>query len=363
MQGNVVFFLVAGLIVLVVLVFLVTWTTRQLQRAEGNRAKRDGKSDRSSDGADRSLVQEDKDERGMAPDFVTASSAPDAEMAVSFRPLDESAHVSSATVLVDGGPPEVVAADVADAVPSVADPSVAAAQGAGPDPLSAQRRQERIEAMLRELEIAMAQGPDDGAGGLAEQTPPFVLDQLEAEHAMSSLGEDEVVHLSAYEARTALEAHAESESDLSSGMSSDASGANLSAPDVEEQALDQQLTPRAAGDSRGVVLPDWLSQRLTVPGVLGWLVVWPDGICSSSDQPYDALVIEHFAKLVNQALETARIVGLETAGEVNLRGEEGAIVVAPLTAYGVSTEAFLVVFVEGAQVTPGWLAHPATVDL
>ncbi|MCY0875427.1 MAG: hypothetical protein OWT28_04040 [Firmicutes bacterium] len=346
MQGNELYLLIAGLVVLIVVVFLVTWTTRQLYRVDAKQGK----------ASSRDALKKSEQMQNLVSDTPATEAPTDAEMAVSFRPAEASQGVTSATVLVDGGPPKVVTTERVDTVdtPVTAAPvsDVAETKESPDEAAAALRRQERIDAMLRELDSVVTEPSHPSASGLVEQTPPLVLDQIEAEDAMMSLGEDEIVHLSAYEARAQRSA---SNSDVS-----DSDSLALATEDVETVTLPGQPAPV---DSRGLVLPPWLRQRLATSGVLGWLVVWPDGTCSSSDQVYDELVIEHFARLVNQALETASTVGLERAGEITMRGDEGAIVVAPLASYGVSTEAFVVVFVEAADVATGWLSQQAIGDL
>ena len=138
----------------------------------------------------------------------------------------------------------------------------------------------------------------------AEQSAPLVLGREEMDGADEILDEDHILRRSAYET----------------------------------------LADRSNGDAG---FPESFLQKLDDPRVIGWLTVHPDGYVLASDQPYDDSVIAMFATLAGHAARTAEVVGLTETREFMVRGVEGMIAMAPVSRIVSGREGYLVIFFDG----------------
>lgn len=337
MKGSVIYLIVAAVVVVIVVIVLLLWTSHQLRKVGAMKTEnRDARVSATGEEVGRKR----RAARRSVGEQLEVSSAGQAE---------QSAAQSAAQKT------EVNAAFNAEQIEEHSAEQIAAQNVAqNPDQSGfLWEHNARIQTMLQELEQSVAGMRSDTQGLLAEQVPPFVLEQEDAEDALSLLGEDEIVRLSAYEARLNEEERESPPDDASDQASDQADSVSTTA---EYLSLEAKRSLQG-DDGRSVELPVWLQDRLKQSIVLGWLVVFSDGACAASDQIYDDLVMERFAELVTVAVQTAETVGLERTAELTLRGEDGAIALYPLSAYAIDDNAFLVVFFAETTVPENWLRH------
>lgn len=310
-QGTVVYLLVAIIIVLIVVTLLVIWTSKQLRKSSGNRKREavlqanEHEENRSKRRSADAIPEDEQDvQEPTVPSTVATEPVPDKQIV----PDNVSAHDNTWE-------------------PPFANQPESANQS---EHESLGRDGHRIEEILRDLEARVSFSSIDSSIPLAEHTPPLVIERVEAEQNLSALGEDEIVRLSAYEAR--------SEEDSAQSPARSAWHADAMLP------VDRHLDE----------LPDWLLERLRGEAVLGWLVFQPDGFCPASDQVYDPVVVEQYAELVAVAVRSAETVGLESPTEITLRGAEGAIGVYPLLDLGLRDPGWIVIFFSEPALSANW---------
>jgi len=350
MKGSVIYLIVAAVVVVIVVIVLLLWTSYQLRKVGASKMEdRDARVSATGE----KLGRKGRAARRAVSDQIEVSSAGQAEQSAA-----QNAEVNAVQIEEHSAVQSAVQSAVRIEEPS---PERIAEHNTAQEPDQSGflwEHNSRIQMMLQELEQSVAGMRSDTQGLLAEQVPPFVLEQEDAEDSLSLLGEDEIVRLSAYEARL-NEEDRESPPDDASDQASDQAD---SVSTMEEYPPREAKQTLQGYDGRIVNLPVWLHDRLQQSIVLGWLVVFSDGACAASDQIYDDVVIERFAELVKVAVQTAETVGLERTAELTLRGEDGAIALYPLSAYAIDDDAFLVVFFAETAVPENWLRHTESDD-
>ncbi|MHB1685263.1 MAG: hypothetical protein ACYCYO_21065 [Bacilli bacterium] len=338
------YWLGAGALVLVVIVLLVLWNVKQLQKqAERRRLKITEESLGATSGetaktdssppqpaaateavADRAVTQ-------LASAAPTAGAQPDAEPAVSFvpvqtgfandlvlekaEPLDQTYEEAEEAVLFAENPIQFPFSDASDNAPitgvAVQSGDVAAAPAAARERVSDNEADQALRARVTDEfqrshanDLSHAYDRSHVYADFAEQSAPLVLGREEMDGADEILDEDHILRRSAYET----------------------------------------LADRSNGDAG---FPESFLQKLGDPRVIGWLTVHPDGHVLASDQPYDDSVIDMFATLAGHATRTAEVVGLTETQEFMVRGVEGMIAMAPVSRIVSGREGYLVIFFDG----------------
>ncbi len=170
-----------------------------------------------------------------------------------------------------------------------------------------------------------------------EQEPPIVWEDLDALGADFHLNEDHVVHLSAY---VAPKVHADEDS-----LDEDEFTAEADSMAIEEQIVTKDPEPEMAVDDR----QQWLRKQLDLPSVLGWFSLSPDGETKYSDQVYDPEVYRHFAKLLEQMIASAELVGMADWKEFVVHGAEGVILMMSAPQSIMAKGDYIVVFLDEEQ--------------
>lgn len=330
------YWLGAGALVLVVIVLLVLWNVKQLQKQAERRRLKITEESLGATGGETAKAVSSPPQTAVADRAVTqlesaaptADTQPDGEPAVSFvpvqtgfanelvlekaEPLDQT--YEEAALFAENSIQFPSSDDSANApITGVAAASgdVAAAPAAARERVSDNEADQALRARVTDEfqrshanDLSHAYDRPHVYADFAEQSAPLVLGREEMDGADEILDEDHILRRSAYET----------------------------------------LTDRSNGDSG---FPESFLQKLGDPRVIGWLTVHPDGHVLASDQPYDDSVIAMFATLAGHAARTAEVVGLTETQEFMVRGVEGMIAMAPVSRIVSGREGYLIIFFDG----------------
>lgn len=342
------YWIIAGLVVILTLSALLAWSLRQVRRdlqlrAPGNRTAAKGGIPSGEALAESAVGPPGRDNEGLAAlagATLAVSDAPETDPSDHEPPsrktwaaaIPFSGRRGSASLKFEGGgdPAAGVATPVANAPGSDA-PAGVADLGARGAPL-----------------------PEAGTspGLSALHTAPLVLNPEELESGLTSLDEDHILRLSALEDEVRDGAEEET-----------ATREKEDSLLVDSRSKDSPLIDTQTVE--GAPLGAWpvVADHLARAGALGWMALTGEGILLGSDQAYDARVVERFGRLAAEAARSGALVGLSRPGRFTLRGDEGLVYmvsVEDLEAFGSSTGlpegTWIVAFLEnnGRHPDPVW---------
>ncbi len=315
------YWLGAGALVLVVIVLLVLWNVKQLQKQTERRRLKITEESLGATGGETAKAVSSPPQTAVADRAVTqlesaaptAGAQPDAESAAPTAGAQPDAESAAPTAgaqsdAESAAPTAGAQSDAESAVPfapvQTGFANELVLEKAAPLDQPYEADQALRARVTDEFQRSHAYDRSHVYADFAEQSAPLVLGREEMDGADEILDEDHILRRSAYET----------------------------------------LADHSNGDAG---FPESFLQKLDDPRVIGWLTVHPDGYVLASDQPYDDSVIAMFATLAGHAARTAEVVGLTETREFMVRGVEGMIAMAPVSRIVSGREGYLVIFFDG----------------
>lgn len=336
MGSNAIFWIVAGIVVLVVIILLVVWNVNQLSRQNQSATdKRTPKPQRTKKKRDIDPVDETNEDE----DELWAERRREYEARVKARNEEDQGLENKG---MKDGPFERVRQAEPQRSDVFEEPVKQATETRKPEQpeihvqrvVARVRKQKKVAPMVnavvaKEDQHTMIHHESQRKSGYYAlqgdefSQAPVVVEQHDVESSLSSLDEDNVLRLSAYD----LYSTDEMEQDIEPIM---------------EHEIKQEVTETE-------VFSDLLRARLAHPRVLGWISLLLSGDVVASDQPYDEEVVKQFCSLAHMANETAVLVGLNEAREFLVRGVEGMILLVPAMRMVPGRPEYVVVFLESEE--------------
>ena len=317
MGNTTLYLIVAAVVVVLVILILVIWSMRQL---------------RSASGAQKTRAKKEKQKaRKVRKESSADKESPDINESVETetpRAVDESSVVDEPILGTEPASLEDIH-DVSREVPQSA-------------------------SLNKELPSEKATETATWMNDVApEQEPPIVWEDLDALGADFHLNEDHVVHLSAYVApKVTSDEDMQDEEELHSEEVFMAKEEPMIANDSEpEKAVESSVEGYLEEPLEKHVdeRQQWLRKQLDMPSVLGWFSLSPDGMAKYSDQVYDQEVYHHFAKLLEQMIASAELVGMADWKEFVVHGAEGVILMMSAPQSIMAKGDYIVVFLDEEQ--------------
>ncbi len=308
MNNSTLYLIVAAVVVVLVILILVIWSMRQLRGANHSQKAR-GKKEKQ-----KSHIEQ-------------KNATNDSESLTTGEVADEATMIEEVDMPLAPSEVEEVRDDLNEQISSMPQPAESIEEGSPTE----------------EVEVTPAWISDVAP----EQEPPFVWEDLDAMGADFHLNEDHVVRLSAYEAPK----KAEDDEDLAEDAE-DADGIIVEENEAQVEQILNTVPSELEESAIQVPVEDrrqWLQKQLDLPSVLGWFSMTPEGEAKYSDQVYDPEVYRHFAKLLDQMIASAELVGMADWKEFVVHGAEGVILMVAAPQSIMAKGDYIVVFLDEEQ--------------